>query len=316
MTYYNKTAKEFTLVGLSNTSELQLLFFFVFLSVYIVTLSGNVFIILAYTFSPALHTPMYFFLANFSILEIGYVTSTTPKMLSLFFIDWNPECNKISLPECVIQLFCSLLLGGTEFYILAAMAYDRYNAICHPLLYISIMNRRTCIQLITISYLIGIGNSLINSALTFSLPYCRSKVINSFFCDVPALLKLSCTDTKANEAVIFVIGGGMTIGSLLLISTSYIRILSAILNIHSASGRKKAFSTCTSHLIVVTLFYGSVFFMYLKPKSRYADEDKVVSIVYTIVAPFLNPFIYSLRNNEVKIAVRKIVYNKIVVRKY
>lgn len=287
------------------------MFFFVFLVMYIITLCGNAFLALAYKFSPNLHTPMYFFLCNFSVLEICYVSSITPRMLSLFFIDWNPECRSISFSECVIQLFCSLILGGTEFYILAAMAYDRYNAICHPLLYITIMNKRTCIQLIVASYLITTVNALINTALTFSLPFCKSKVINSFFCDVPELLKLACADTKVNEGVIFVLGGGMVTGSLILITISYIKIISAILNMRSKSGMKKTFSTCTSHLIVVTLFYASVFYRYMRPKSHYTNEDKIASVMYTNVTPLLNPFIYSLRNENVKIAVRNIVHKTV-----
>ncbi|KAM9299307.1 olfactory receptor 5G29-like [Gastrophryne carolinensis] len=226
-------------------------------------------------------------------------------MLALFFVDWNPECNRISFPECIIQLYCFLLLGGTEFYILTAMAYDRYNAICYPLLYTTIMNRRTCIKLIAGSYLVGTGDAVINTVLTFILPFCRSAEINSFFCDIPALLNLACADTKVNIAVMTAASGGVNIVSFILISFSYAKIVMAVLKIHS-SGRKKTFSTCSSHLIVVILFYGSIFYMYMRPKSSYADEDKVISVVYTITTPFLNPFIYSLRNNEVKTAVKNI----------
>ncbi|XP_056397724.1 olfactory receptor 5I1-like [Hyla sarda] len=295
---------DFTLVGLTEKPELKLILFVVFLLIYITTLIGNVSIILAYNLSPNLKNPMYFFLTNFSFLEIFYVSSTTPKMLANFL----SGTKTISFYGCAAQLYCVLLLAGTEFYILAAMAYDRYNAICHPLLYTVIMNKIACIQLIAGSWVIGATNALIHTAFTFTLPFCDSRTLNSFFCDVPVLLKLACKDTWLNELIVFIFGGGMTVGSLTLTISSYIKIISTILRIHSSLGRKKAFSTCTSHLIVVTIFYGSVIFMYLRPKSSYGkDEDKLVGIMYTIIAPLLNPFIYSLRNKEVKTAVKKIV---------
>ncbi|KAM3922936.1 olfactory receptor 5AP2-like [Leptodactylus fuscus] len=258
--------------------------------------------------SPNLQNPMYFFLTNFSFLEIFYISSTAPKMLS----DFLSEDKTISFYGCAAQLYCVLLLAGTEFYILAAMAYDRYNAICHPLLYTVIMKKIACIQLIAGSWAIGATNALIHTALTFTLPFCGSHKLNSFFCDVPVLLKLSCKDTFLNELMVFIFGGGMTVGSLILTIISYIKIISTILSIHSTTGRKKAFSTCTSHLIVVTIFYGSVIFMYLRPKSSYGkDEDKLVGVMYTIITPLLNPFIYCLRNKEVKIAMMKIL-NRLV----
>ncbi|CAI9620507.1 unnamed protein product [Staurois parvus] len=275
---------------------------------YIITLAGNIFIILIYKLSPTLQKPMYFFLANFSVLEIFYISSTSPKMLS----DLLSEYKWISFYGCAAQLYCVLFLAGTEFYILATMSYDRYNAICQPLLYTIIMNKKTCTQLIAGSWLIGASNALIHTIFTFSVPFCSSHKLNSFFCDVPVLLKLACKDTWLNELIVFIFGGGMTSGSLILTIISYAKIISTILNISSMSQRKKAFSTCTSHLIVVTIFYGSVFFMYLRPKSSYGkDEDKLVAVMYTVIAPLLNPFIYSLRNQEVKTAVRKIVYRSL-----
>ncbi|XP_040278168.1 olfactory receptor 5V1-like [Bufo bufo] len=293
---------DFTLVGLSAKWELFL--FIVFFHLYIITLIGNASIILAYIFSPNLQNPMYFFLTNFSFLEIFYISTTAPRMLA----DFLSKNKTISFYGCAAQLYCVLLLAGTEFYILAAMAYDRYNAICHPLLYTVIMNKLACIQLVAGSWTIGATNALIHTTFTFTLPFCGSHKLNSFFCDVPVLLKLACKDTWLNELIVFIFGGGMTVGSLIFTILSYVKIISTILNIHSTSGRKKAFSTCTSHLIVVTLFYGSVFFMYLRPKSSYGkDEDKLVGIMYTIVTPLLNPFIYSLRNKEFKIAVKKIL---------
>ncbi|XP_077314512.1 olfactory receptor 5A2-like [Lithobates pipiens] len=295
----------FYLVGISGIPEVKIFLFIVFLCMYIITLAGNIFIILVYKLSPNLHKPMYFFLANFSVLEIFYISSTSPKMLS----DLLSECKWISFYGCAAQLYCVLFLAGTEFYLLAAMSYDRYNAICQPLLYTINMNKRTCIQLIAGSWIIGASNALIHTMFTFSVPFCNSHKLNSFFCDVPVLLKLACKDTWLNELIVFIFGGGMTSGSLILTIISYVKIISTILNISSMSRRKKAFSTCTSHLIVVTIFYGSVFFMYLRPKSSYGkDEDKLIAVMYTVIAPLLNPFIYSLRNKEVKTSVRKIFY--------
>ncbi|XP_072281408.1 olfactory receptor 5G29-like [Pyxicephalus adspersus] len=293
----------FYLAGLSEIREVKIFLFIVFLCMYIITLAGNIFIILAYNFSLNLQHPMYFFLANFSALEIVYVSSTTPKLLSGFL----SECRAISFYGCIAQLYSVVFLAGTEFYILAAMSYDRYNAICQPLLYTVIMNKITCIRLIAGSWIIGASNALLHTTLTFLIPFCKSHKLNNFFCDVPALLTLACKDTWLNELIVFIFGGGMTSGSVILTVISYVKIILTILKIHSTSGRKKAFSTCTSHLIVSSIFYGSVFFMYMRPKSSYgSDEDKMVAVMYTVVAPLLNPFIYSLRNKEVKIAARKL----------
>ncbi|XP_068098263.1 olfactory receptor 5AR1-like [Hyperolius riggenbachi] len=295
---------DFLLAGLSEIPEIKIFLFVVFLSMYVITLAGNLAIILAYNVSLNLQNPMYFFLANFSVLEIFYVSSTAPKILSNLVSKYK----SIPFYSCAAQLYCILFLAGTEFYILAAMAYDRYIAICQPLLYSVIMNKIACIQLIIGSWFIGAANALIHTTFTFSVPFCGSRKINGFFCDVPVLLKLACNDTWLNELIVFIFGGGMSTGSLILTAISYVKIIKTIFNIHSVSGRKKAFSTCTSHLIVVMIFYGSVFFMYLRPKSSYGkDEDKLVSIMYTIIAPLLNPFIYSLRNQEVKTAFRKIL---------
>ncbi|XP_040190946.1 olfactory receptor 998-like [Rana temporaria] len=298
----------FYLVGISGRPEVKIFLFIVFLCIYIITLSGNLFIILLYKLSPDLQKPMYFFLANFSVLEIFYISSTSPKMLS----DLLSESQWIPFYGCAAQLFCVFFLAGTEFYLLAAMSYDRYNAICHPLLYSIIMKKRTCVQLIAGSWIVGASNALTHTTFTFSVPFCDSHKLNSFFCDVPVLLKLACKDTWLNELIVFIVGGGMASGSLIPTVISYVKIISTILKISSMSRRKKAFSTCTSHLIVVTIFYGSVAFMYLRPRSRYGkDEDKLVAVMYTVIAPLLNPFIYSLRNKEVKTSVRKIFYRSL-----
>ncbi|CAN2388158.1 Olfactory receptor, partial [Pristimantis euphronides] len=288
-----------------------------FLSIYAIAILGNLSIILAYNCSLNLQTPMYFFLANFAFLDICYISTTLPNMLSNFL----SQHKIISFYGCLVQLYFLMLLGSTECYILAAMAYDRYNAICQPLLYINIMNKESCVKYIFGSWFIGVVNSIIHTTLTFTLPFCGSNMINYFFCDIPPLLNLAYADTWINELTTFVIGGFVTMGSLLLTMISYANIIHTILKIHSSSGRKKAFSTCishfikafstcTSHLIVVTIFYGSGSVMYLRPKSSYGtDEDKFISLMYTIIAPLLNPFIYSLRNNDVINAVRRIWYN-------
>ncbi|KAM9299311.1 olfactory receptor 5V1-like [Gastrophryne carolinensis] len=307
MVHQNQTIiLEFILVSLSENQELQLLLFMVLLCIYIITVLGNLSLILAYLFSFNLQTPMYFFLANFSFLDIWYISSTVPKMLSNLM---SGKQKTISCIGCALQMYFVLLFGGTECYILAAMAYDRYNAICHPLLYNILMSNIICSQLIIGSWTIGASNSLIHTLLTFSLPFCKRR-INHFFCDIPPVLELSCKSTWINELVIFLIGGSVIIGSCILITISYIQIITTVLQVQSTSGRKKAFSTCISHLIVVTIFYGSSIFMYFRPKSSYGmDQDRLISVMYTIIVPMLNPFVYSLRNNEFKIAMRRIWNN-------
>ncbi|KAM9299314.1 olfactory receptor 5V1-like [Gastrophryne carolinensis] len=309
----NETSiKGFVLVGFSVTPALQHLLFVVFLFIYITTVMGNLSIILAYRSMSSLHTPMYFFLANFSFLEICYISTTVPKMLSNLL----QNDKAISFLGCVVQMFCFLLLGGTECYMLAVMAYDRYNAICHPLLYGVIMNRRTCLQLIAVSWVSGGINSLIHTTLTFSLSFCGASAINHFFCDIPPLLDMACSSTQVNEIVLLVACGCVIVSAFLLTLASYTHIITTILHIKSSTGRKKAFSTCTSHLIVVTMFYGSAIFMYFRPKSSYSlDQDRIIAALYAFFAPLLNPFIYSLRNNEMKVAVKKIFGKIFLVRR-
>ncbi|XP_075046953.1 olfactory receptor 5AR1-like [Mixophyes fleayi] len=302
----------FTLVGLSDIPNFQVLLFVMFFCIYVITLMGNISIIFVYRCSSNLQTPMYFFLANFSFLDMCYISTTVPNMLSNFL----SEHKTISFYGCVFQLYFLLLLGSAECYILTAMAYDRYNAICHPLLYTVIMNKVSCTNYIVGSWFIGIVNSFIHTALTFTLPFCGSTTVNYFFCDIPPLLNLAYTDTWINELATFVIGGFVTMGSFVLTMITYANIISTMLKIHSNSGQKKAFSTCVSHFIVVAIFYGSGIFIYLKPKSNYMDQDRLVAIMYTVIAPLLNPFIYTLRNSDIKIAIRKIVYAKMTTQKY
>ncbi|XP_073457245.1 olfactory receptor 5AP2-like [Aquarana catesbeiana] len=305
------TVTEFILIGLSEIAELQVLIFMVFLMIYIITVIGNLSIILAYLFSRNLHTPMYFLLTNFSFLETCYISVNIPKMLSNLLF----ENKTISFYGCAIQVYSFGVCGGTECYLLVAMAYDRYSAICHPLLYSIIMKRMVCIRLLIGSYLVGSANSLLHTILTFTLPFCGSNNINHIFCDIPPILTLACADTRINQIVIFVTSICVVVGSFLLIVVSYIYIIMAIVRINSTSGRKKAFSTCTSHFMVVTIFYGSVMFMYLKPESSNAIvQDKLVAVMYTVIAPLLNPFIYSLRNRDVRMALVK-MYHRLVASK-
>ncbi|CAN2388163.1 Olfactory receptor, partial [Pristimantis euphronides] len=303
------TIKDFILLGFSGAPALQHLLFVVFLLIYITTMMVNIVIVFAYKLTPSLHTPMYFFLANLSFLEICYISTTMPKMLSNFLSTHKT----ISYSGCVIQMYCFLLLGGAECYLLAVMAYDRYNAICHPLLYGAIMNNRTCILLVVVSWIGGAINSSIHTILMFTLSFCGNNEINHFFCDIPPVMQLACTATKINEIVLLVACGCVIVSSFLLTIVSYTHIIATVLNIKSTSGRKKGFSTCTSHLIVVTLFYGSAIFMYFRPKSSYSmDQDRVISALYAFIAPLLNPFIYSFRNADVKAAVKKIVFQIVV----
>lgn len=294
--------KDFILLGFSGAPVFQHLLFSVFLLIYVTTMMGNVSIVFAYIVTPSLHTPMYFFLANLSFLEMCYISATVPNMLSNFL----SAHKTISFSGCAVQMYCFLLLGGAECYLLAVMAYDRYNAICHPLLYGTIMNKRTCLRLVAVSWIGGAINSLIHTVLTFTLSFCGDNKINHFFCDIPPIIQLACTATEVNEIVLLVACGCVIVSSFILTIISYIHIITTVLNIKSMSGRKKAFSTCSSHLMVVTLFYGSAIFMYFRPKSTYSmDQDRGISSLYAFVAPLLNPFIYSFRNIDMKAAVKK-----------
>ncbi|XP_077672099.1 olfactory receptor 2G3-like [Eretmochelys imbricata] len=293
---------EFIFLGFSNHPNLQILFFLVFLVIYTVTLLGNTLILTLTRADPTLHTPMYFFLSNLSFLDICYTSATVPVMLINFF-----RCRKtISYAGCMAQLFFLITCAGTECVLLAVMAYDRYVAICKPLRYPSIMSKRLCVQLAGFSWLCGLVNSLVHTLLTSAVVICKSDQLSHFFCDVPLLLKLSCSETSVNEAVLHLASALIGLSPCLFTVLSYGHIISTILKIRSAKGRFKAFSTCTSHLIVVVLFYGTSNFNYNRPSSGYSlDIDTLVSSLYCIVTPTLNPVIYSFRNKEVKGALKK-----------
>ncbi|XP_060111174.1 olfactory receptor 10A2-like [Heteronotia binoei] len=304
----NSTAPvEFRLLGLSDEPDLQSILFSTFLVIYIIILAGNSIIILLTLVDPALHTPMYFFLRNLSFLEICYTSVNVPKMLENL-LSGNKS---ISFLGCAVQTYFTFFLGGSECFLLAFMAYDRYVAICKPLHYPVLMNRNVCMSLAVASWLSGFFMSFSHTSMIFTMSFCGSNEINHFFCDIPPLLKLACGDTSKTEIAVFV--GAMVFGTLpfLMILMSYAGIIATILGISSAEGRKKTFSTCSSHLIVVSLFYGSACIIYLKPQSTYsANTDKYLSLFYTIVGPALNPIIYSFRNKEVKGALRRICERK------
>ncbi|XP_053881206.1 olfactory receptor 1019-like isoform X1 [Malaclemys terrapin pileata] len=293
---------EFILSGLTDRPELQVPLFGVFLVVYGITLVGNGGMILLITIDPRLHTPMYFFLSNLSFCDLCYSSIICPKMLQNFLA----ERKSISYTACAVQLSLCIVFADVECLLLAVMAYDRYVAICNPLLYTVTMSRQLCNQLVAGVYAVGVVDSMIHTWLTFRLSFCSSNIINHFFCDIPPLLALSCSDTRINEIVMFALVCCITVSSLVTVLLSYVYITSTILQIRSAEGRRKAFSTCTFHLTAVVLLFGTLFFMYLRPTSSYSmDTDKVASVFYTLVIPMLNPLIYSLRNTEVKDALRK-----------
>uniref|UniRef100_A0A670JM23 Olfactory receptor n=1 Tax=Podarcis muralis TaxID=64176 RepID=A0A670JM23_PODMU len=298
---------KFILLGLSGDPNLQSALFSTFLVLYIITLVGNLLIILLTLADPALHTPMYFFLRNLSFLEICYTSVNVPKMLANL-LSGNKS---ISFIGCAVQTYFIFFLGGSECFLLASMAYDRYVAICKPLHYHVLMS--VCVRLTLASWLCGILLPLVNTSWAFSLPYCGSNEINHFFCDFPPVLKLACADTSLNEAVMLVSSLIITLIPFVFILISYACILGTILRVPSATGRQKLFSTCSSHLIMVTLFYGTASFMYLQPKSSYSlERDKFLSLFYTVITPMLNPIIYTLRNTEVKKAVKRMTKRKIL----
>ncbi|XP_012377231.2 olfactory receptor 9G19-like [Dasypus novemcinctus] len=298
----NHTVNEFILVGFTTDPKLQLILFMVFLCVYSVTIVGNTTLITLICNDPRLHMPMYFFIGNLSFLDFWYSSVYTPKILMTCI----SEDKSISLAACIAQFFFSAGLGYTECYLLAVMAYDRYVAISKPLLYAQVMSGKLCICLVIFSYTGGFINAVILTSNTFTLEFCGDNVIDDFFCDVPPLVKLACDVRESYQAVLFFLMGSNVIAPIVLILASYLFIIAAILRIRSTQGRLKAFSTCSSHLISVILYYGSVLYIYSRPSSSYSlEKDKLVSTCYTVVFPMLNPMIYSLRNKDVKEALKK-----------
>ncbi|XP_004869856.1 olfactory receptor 8U1-like [Heterocephalus glaber] len=295
---------EFILVGLMDRQELKMPLFAAFLSIYIFTVVGNLGLILVIKTDSRLSTPMYFFLSNLAFVDFCYTSVITPKMLGNFLY----QRNVVSFHACAAQLGCFLTFMVSECLLLASMAYDRYVAICDPLLYMVRMSPSLCTQLVAIPYGYSFLMALFHTSLTFRLCYCHSNIINHFYCDDMPLLRLTCSDTRSKQLWVLTCAGITFISSVLIVFVSYVFIISAILRMHSAEGRHKAFSTCGSHMLAVTIFYGTLIFMYLQPSSHHSlDTDKMASVFYTTVIPMLNPLIYSLRNKDVKEALKKAV---------
>ncbi|KAM4834928.1 LOW QUALITY PROTEIN: olfactory receptor 10C1-like [Thomomys bottae] len=296
------SVKRFSFSRFSQAAEPRVLLFTVILLMFLASLTGNALIAFAIRTSAALHTPMYFFLANLSLLEIGYTCSVLPKMLQSLV----SEARAISREGCATQMFFFTLFGITECCLLAAMAFDRYVAICSPLHYATRMSRGLCVHLAMVSWGVGCVVGLGQTNYIFSLDFCGPCEIDHFFCDLPPLLALACGDTSHNEVAVFVVAVLCISSPFVLILASYARILAAVLLTPSPEGRHKALSTCSSHLLVVTLFYGSGSLTYLRPKASHSPgSDKLLALFYTAVTSTLNPIIYSLRNKDVKAALRR-----------
>ncbi|KAF4009504.1 hypothetical protein G4228_000563 [Cervus hanglu yarkandensis] len=301
----NKTeVTEFILLGLTDAPGLQVPLFMMFTLIYIITVVGNLGMITLILLDPHLHTPMYFFLSNLSLVDFGCSSAVTPNVIAGFLIG-----NKvISYNACAAQMFFFVVFGTGESYLLASMAYDRYAAVCKPLRYATTMTKNRCACLVIGSYACGVLNASVNVGDNFGFSFCGSNVVNHFFCDVPAVMILSCSDKHMSELVLVYINTFHVVFALLIIFISYLLIFITILKMHSAEGYQKALSTCASHFTAISIFYGTVIFMYLQPTSSHAmDTDKMASVFYAMIIPMLNPVVYSLRNKEVKSAFKKVV---------
>ncbi|XP_007956460.1 olfactory receptor 5V1-like [Orycteropus afer afer] len=309
MDVYNlTTVAEFILLGLSDLPEVRYTLFVVFAVIYQVTLVGNGAILLAIGTEKKLHTPMYYFLANLSLLDMFCPSSTVPKLLKNLLT----QKQSISFLGCALQLFLLVALLGTEVFLLTVMAYDRYVAICFPLRYTLIMTKWRCVQLMATTWAMGFLHSVLHTVFTFRLSFCKSNRVNQYYCDIPPVVALSCSSTYVAEMLVLVVGGTLGISAFLITGISYIYIISTILMIRSAEGKRKAFSTCASHLLVVCLFYGTVIINYVRPSSSHhsSTRDRLISMVNGVITPMINPIIYSLRNTDVKVALRNLLFHK------
>ncbi|KAM8971223.1 olfactory receptor 480-like [Sarcophilus harrisii] len=298
---------EFILLGLTDDPALRVIFFVLFLGVYAVTLIGNLTLIILIRISSQLHTPMYLFLSHLAFVDIEISSSVTPLMLTNYLKD----ITLITLPGCMAQICCTFSFGTAESFLLAVMAYDRYMAICNPLLYSINMSPKVCTLLLITSYVGGSVNAWFFIGCLLNRSFCGTNKINHFFCDYSPLLKLSYSKDNLAEILPAASAGSIIMITVLIIMISYVYILFSVLKINSTEGRSKAFSTCTSHLTAVTLYYGTLTLIYVMPKSSYStDDNKVISVFYSVMIPMLNPLIYSLRNNEVKGALRKLMNRK------
>ncbi|XP_053121053.1 olfactory receptor 6M1-like [Hemicordylus capensis] len=308
----NTVVTEFILLGFQSIHSVEILIFITFVFVYALTLAGNITIIILVLTSRQLQLPMYFFLSNLSFLELMITSTVMPKML----VNLITGKKTISFVGCLTQSFFYFLMGSTEFFILAVMSFDRYLAVCYTLRYASIMNNKACFQLLMGTWVGGFLIILVPSIVTAGLPFCGPNLVNHFFCDSAPLLKLVCADTSLAEQVDFGTSCILLLGSLLITVVSYIYIICAVLQLPTAQGRQKAFSTCVSHITVVTLYYGSSIFIYVRPsKGNVLDFNKMGTVLNTMVTPMLNPFIYSLRNEKVKNSLRSVLKKSIGILK-
>ncbi|XP_048201753.1 olfactory receptor 5K1-like [Perognathus longimembris pacificus] len=313
MTDNYSSTNEFILIGFANHSELKVLLFVVFFAIYLITMVGNLGLVVLIYVERRLHTPMYIFLGNLALMDSCCSSAIMPKMLENFF---SVE-KKISFYECTVQFYFLCLAETTDCFLLAAMAYDRYVAICNPLHYHTMMSKKLCIQMTTGAYIAGNLHPMIEVGLLFKLTFCRSHQIDHFFCDVLPLYRVSCVDPYINELILFILAGSIQVFTIAIVLVSYVYILFTIFKMKSKGGRGKALSTCASHFLSVSMFYGSLLFMYAQPNSvNSGDKNIPVAIFYTVVIPLLNPFIYSLRNKEVVSVLKKIMRNKIVSRNW
>ncbi|MXQ95650.1 hypothetical protein E5288_WYG009335 [Bos mutus] len=309
MTAENGTVfADFIFLGLSGRQDVQQGLFVLFLLVYGITVVANVGMVLLIKRDPRLHTPVYYFLSHLSFCDICYSSTISPKMLA----DFLSEQKRIPYDVCAIQMYFFGAFGDVECLMLAVMAYDCYVAICNPLLYTIAMSRGICTQLVVVAYIVGLVDSAIHTCCTFQLSFCNSNIINHFFCDIPPLLALSSSDASINEIMLFISSSCVVGTSIITVLLSYSYIITTILRMSSAEGRRKAFSTCASHLTAVAIFHGTLLFMYFRPSSSYSmDTDKMASVFYTVVIPMLNPLIYSLRNKDVKGTLKKATSTKL-----
>ncbi|XP_012399557.1 olfactory receptor 4K2-like [Sarcophilus harrisii] len=307
-TNYSRVS-EFVLLGLTDSPELQAFFFVVFSIFYVITILGNCLILVTIVSTPQLHSPMYFLLGNLSFIDICLSSFATPKMI----MDFLTHHKTISFEGCISQIFFLHLFTGTEIVLLISMSFDRYIAICKPLRYSKIMSQHVCLGLVIISWTVGFLHTMSQLAFTLYLPFCGPNVVDSFFCDLPLVIQLACIDIYVLGLFMISTSGMIALVSFLLLLTSYIIVLVTIKK-HSSSGSPKALSTCTAHFIVVFMFFGPCIFIYVWPFTNFL-VDKILSVFYTIFTPFLNPLIYTLRNQEVKAAVRKMINQYISFRK-
>ncbi|XP_005376618.1 PREDICTED: olfactory receptor 1361-like [Chinchilla lanigera] len=297
------TVTEFLLLGLSGQSEQEEVLCGLFLCMYLVTVIGNLLIISAISCDPHLHTPMYFFLANLSSVDICFSSTTVPKML----VNHVVGSKSISYTQCMTQMYFFITFINMDGFLLSVMAYDRYVAICCPLHYTMIMRPKLCVLLVALSWVITNLHALLHTLLMVRLNFCSNNTVHHFFCDPYPILKLSCSDTFINDLMVFTVGGLVFLTPFTCIVISYAYIFSNVLKLPSAQGIRKALSTCGSHLTVVSLFYGAILGVYMRPSSSYSVQDMAASVIFTVVTPLVNPFIYSLRNRDMKAALRKLI---------